>query len=412
VTVWDAASGDRLVGPLRHAEWCKASFDRDGGRILTASGDGTARLWDARTGAPLTPPLEHRGPVSTASLSPDGRFVVTASDTARVWDAATGEAVTPGYRHEGAVSGAVFLSDRRIATASSADGIVRVWNLPVQESSTAMLEELARLTSGRTFQSAGALVAVEPEELHRSWTKLRKDHPELLAVSPAKVAGWHRRLAEALAGERRWVEALARLNTLVQSPPARWSDRLARGRVYAGLGRWPEAAADFSQAFQMRPDDAETAHAYALVALSRGDRDEYRRVRSWLLQKYGHTRNPERAAFIVRTAVLAPADTGEAGALVLALARTAQEIQPDEPEGVEFLAAAFIRAGRIDQADEALRKAAIGREGGSVRADLLAALAGLRRRSPASMRPPRSRTWREELEIQVLRAEVGGERRK
>ena len=318
-----------------------------------------------------------------------------------------------GYRHEGAVSGAVFLSDRRIATASSSDRTVRVWNLPVQESSAAVLEELARLTSGRTFQSAGALVAMEPEELHRSWAKLRKDHPELLAVSPGKVAGWHRRRAEALVGEDRRAEALAHLDTLVQSSPERWNDRLARGRVYAGLGRWPEAAADFYQAFQMRPDDLEAAYAYAMIALSRGDRDAYRRVRTGLLQKFGHTRNPDRAALIARTAILAPAENGDAASQVVALARTAQEIQPDDPEAVEYLAAAFVRAGRIDQADEALRKAAIVRDGGSVRADLLLALAGLRRgvRSPASVAAPKPMIWRE-LEVQILRAEVGGERRK
>ncbi len=56
--------------------------------MVTASGDKTARVWDAATGKPLTSPLEHQDQVWSAAFSPDGTRVVTASDdkTAQVWD--------------------------------------------------------------------------------------------------------------------------------------------------------------------------------------------------------------------------------------------------------------------------------------------------------------------------------------
>src|SRR5262249_57148619 len=53
-----------------------------------------ARIWDTRAGRPVAlKPLEHGGDVNHAEFSPGGERVVTASDdgTARVWDAATGE---------------------------------------------------------------------------------------------------------------------------------------------------------------------------------------------------------------------------------------------------------------------------------------------------------------------------------
>jgi WD40 repeat protein len=52
--VWDAATGKPLADPLR-SDWpvLGARFDPEGGRILTWSDDGTARLWDAATGKPL-----------------------------------------------------------------------------------------------------------------------------------------------------------------------------------------------------------------------------------------------------------------------------------------------------------------------------------------------------------------------
>jgi WD40 repeat protein len=55
---------------------------------VTASDDHTARVWDAQTGQPLSPPLQHQFDVKSASFSPDGKWVVTASwdNTARVWD--------------------------------------------------------------------------------------------------------------------------------------------------------------------------------------------------------------------------------------------------------------------------------------------------------------------------------------
>ncbi len=59
----------------------------DGKALLTASADGTARLWDVATGKSLGPPLIHRGPVAAAAFSADGRVALTGSydNTARLW---------------------------------------------------------------------------------------------------------------------------------------------------------------------------------------------------------------------------------------------------------------------------------------------------------------------------------------
>ena len=91
----------RHAGPVYTAR-----FGRDGTRFVTASRDRTARVWDAATGQPVTPPLRHAGPVMTAELSPDGMRVVTASDdhTARLWDARTGQPIGAPLAHDSASS--------------------------------------------------------------------------------------------------------------------------------------------------------------------------------------------------------------------------------------------------------------------------------------------------------------------
>src|SRR5262249_17988409 len=64
------------------------AFSPDGQAALTGSLDRTARLWDAATGRPLGPPLEHEGRVMAAAFSPDGKAALTGSEdrTARLWD--------------------------------------------------------------------------------------------------------------------------------------------------------------------------------------------------------------------------------------------------------------------------------------------------------------------------------------
>ncbi|HEX8204252.1 MAG TPA: hypothetical protein VF590_27490, partial [Isosphaeraceae bacterium] len=64
-----------------------ATFSPDGTRVATASGDGTGRVWDAATGKLIAALKGHTSDVAWAAFSPDGARVVTASrhKTARVW---------------------------------------------------------------------------------------------------------------------------------------------------------------------------------------------------------------------------------------------------------------------------------------------------------------------------------------
>ncbi|MBD2303350.1 PD40 domain-containing protein, partial [Nostoc sp. FACHB-190] len=55
-----------------------ASFSPDGQRILTASSDNTARLWDLQ-GREIAKFQGHENSVYSASFSPDGQRILTAS---------------------------------------------------------------------------------------------------------------------------------------------------------------------------------------------------------------------------------------------------------------------------------------------------------------------------------------------
>jgi WD40 repeat protein len=120
-----------VTPPLRHAdEVLSASFSPDGMRVVTASVDKTARIWDATTGQPIGDPLHHQATVYSAAFSPDGTLVVTASGdgTARIWNAATGQPVGPALRHGDEVYSACFSPDGQRVITASADKTARFWN--------------------------------------------------------------------------------------------------------------------------------------------------------------------------------------------------------------------------------------------------------------------------------------------
>ena len=114
-----------------------ASFSADGTRVVTASDDKTARVWDARSGQPLTEPLKHEEGVLSASFSPDGTRVVTASadKTARVWDARSGQPLTEPLKHKSEVSSASFNADGTRVVSASRDKTARVWDIASDQSS-------------------------------------------------------------------------------------------------------------------------------------------------------------------------------------------------------------------------------------------------------------------------------------
>ena len=151
----------------------RAAFSPDGTRIVTASADGAARLWNAANGRSLALLGDHESAVKHAAFSPDGRLVVTASAspevrlwsvdegqavhvlnghrawvnhvafdaqgerlisasvdrTARIWDVASGRALRVLEGHEAWVTHAVFSPDGTRALTASADRTARLWRL-------------------------------------------------------------------------------------------------------------------------------------------------------------------------------------------------------------------------------------------------------------------------------------------
>ena len=66
-----------------------ASYSPDGRKIVSASVDKTIKIWDANTGSCLQTLTGHIDSVRSASYSPDGTKIVSASydNTIKIWSA-------------------------------------------------------------------------------------------------------------------------------------------------------------------------------------------------------------------------------------------------------------------------------------------------------------------------------------
>lgn len=158
----------RLVQVWFHDAAVKvAVFSPNGQFVATHSDDGFARVWEAQTGAAVTPPLRHEGGVWRAKFSFDSLQItlVSKEGQTKTWDARTGKlirefssssdegsplisdgkqivmnggnhvfvsdtnqgALTPPLRHNARVEYAEFSRDGALVLTAGLDGAARVW---------------------------------------------------------------------------------------------------------------------------------------------------------------------------------------------------------------------------------------------------------------------------------------------
>ena len=140
--VWDVQTGGESVRLTPHGVVASAAMSPDGRFVVTAGWDGSARLWEAATGRAILK-LEgvHRGAIYRALFSPDPdrRLVLTCGEDGRavLWQlpddptsvsASMARPIREYRGHEAAVRYAAFSPDGRYIVTASDDRTAAIWD--------------------------------------------------------------------------------------------------------------------------------------------------------------------------------------------------------------------------------------------------------------------------------------------
>ncbi|RYE11617.1 MAG: WD40 repeat domain-containing protein, partial [Sphingobacteriales bacterium] len=135
----------RLVLPIGHTDEINtANFSADGKRIVTCSGDHTAKLWDADQGFLLADLTGHRGYVFDAVFSPDGNRIATVANdsTSKVWDARTGQLLATLKGHKLWLRTASFSADSKRLVTTADDKMALIYSMDNFELLTALKSDV------------------------------------------------------------------------------------------------------------------------------------------------------------------------------------------------------------------------------------------------------------------------------
>ncbi|MGH2589495.1 MAG: WD40 repeat domain-containing protein [Actinomycetota bacterium] len=128
-TIWDARTGDRTT-TLAHPRPLGVAFSPDGTQLATSGDDEVVRVWDVASEREFHAFSGHTNSIFGITYSPDGTRLATASldGTFKVWNVSTGREEMTIAAHPGGVQDVTFSPDGTRIASSGDDGTARLWD--------------------------------------------------------------------------------------------------------------------------------------------------------------------------------------------------------------------------------------------------------------------------------------------
>jgi serine/threonine protein kinase/uncharacterized protein HemY len=187
----------------------------------------------------------------------------------------------------------------------------------------------------------------------------REARREMGLAQLADDSGGHLMRARAFAGlrwsdkaDKEYVEALRQRPDDEQ---IRLEAHRTRGQLFASQKNWQPAAAEYSRASELQPDESYLWWYQAVLNLAAADREAYRRVCTDMFDRFNATGNPRAAHAVVAACTLLPDALPHMGRLI-PVAKVAARWYPGSGR---MLAAAQCRAGAYKESVRTFQEAAI-----------------------------------------------------
>jgi WD40 repeat protein len=159
--IWDAASGKELMTLTGHrAAVQSAVFSADGKRIFTGSHDHTFKIWDADTGKEISTLWGNsRGDVAVLAVSPDGGKILTGGNLATVRDSVNGTPLFTLPHQDGTVRTAAFSANGERIVTGSFGKKVTIWDAATGRELSTFTNHVDQITSVAFSPDAGRVVS-------------------------------------------------------------------------------------------------------------------------------------------------------------------------------------------------------------------------------------------------------------
>jgi serine/threonine protein kinase/WD40 repeat protein/tetratricopeptide (TPR) repeat protein len=279
--VWEYRNLDKPLWQLQFGA-NHVCFSDDGARLATSSGGsqqllGEARVWDTRTGTPITAVMRHSRPVKMAVFCDQGRVLVTVTENGmvdvqrplaqvHVWDAERGSRIIPPINLDGSVLDIGRDKTDESVLAVTSQGELMQWKGQPILTDGQELWKVAQYISGMRIDQGGSIVPLTLTEHQKLISEVAPQHLSTTSGSLPALRNWLLRSILRRSDDKDNIQTLTRL---IELEPEEIRHRMKRAALLIKSEELAHALDDLNWIVSRDPGNAESRYQRGVLLAHR-----------------------------------------------------------------------------------------------------------------------------------------------